>query len=232
MALWNSTTRSATRRHELTVSCKPPGDPTSQVGSATYRNDDPMNKNNTSQVGPAAYRSDTIDKGLYERGSTPIGKDYPVAASGHGCPWWAGLAVSQKDSNQRSTNTYSVEPNATAETGHDPDPTEPTPEVILETGMRLPPALVEIDRPTTSRVSPDTTGPTADERFHSELRTDTYLLYCEKPVSIPARNEVTIWVRVPIKLSRAPGTSNHRQSTSVRGVRHKQYNLLKHLLRR
>jgi hypothetical protein len=97
-----------------------------------------------------------------------------------------------------------VEPNADSKTEHDPDATKPTPEVILDTGMRLPPALVEIDGPTSSSVAPDLTGPTADERFHSELRTDTYLLYCEKPVSIPARNEVTIWVCVPIQLRGHP----------------------------
>ena len=66
--------------------------------------------------------------------------------------------------------------------------------------MRLPPALVEIDGPTSTQVTPDATGPTADEKFHSELRTDTYLLYCENPVIIQARNEVTIWVRIPIQL--------------------------------
>jgi hypothetical protein len=40
-----------------------------------------------------------------------------------------------------------VEANANSETEHDPDFMEPTPVVILETGMRLPPALVEIDGP-------------------------------------------------------------------------------------
>ena len=171
------TTRGTKRRHQLTVSCKPPRVPT--VGAATY----PF--------------PDTVDKSPMNDDLTPLCADSPIAASGHVL---GGLTVSQKDSNQDSTNTNPIEPDASPETELDPDAMEPTPEVIIETGMRLPPALVEIDGPTSSSINPDLTGPTADERYHSELRTDTYLLYCEKPVSIPARNEATVWVRVPIQL--------------------------------
>ena len=118
------TTRGTTRRHQLTVSCKPPN--VSQVGAATYLNDDSMDKSNTSQIGSTASSNDSMDKGSTNDGSTPLCTDYPIAASGHGYVL-GGLAASQKDSNQYSTNTDSVEPNAASETEHDPDSMEPTP---------------------------------------------------------------------------------------------------------
>ena len=140
----NGTMKCTTRRHQLAVSCKPPGSNTSPAGSASYCKD-PMDK-------------DSMDT--------------------------------------YSTNKDSMEPATTAETYDDPESTASFHSRSDPRDRHATASSIGRDQWTTSpQVTPNLTGPTADERFHSELRTDTYLLYCEKPVSIRARNEVTIWVR-------------------------------------
>ena len=80
----------------------------------------------------------------------------------------------------------------------DASPAEPP----VETGDELPPALIPFDdSPSASSPSPPpSTDPTANERYQSEFRTEDYLLYSEQPISIPARTETTVWLRVPLAL--------------------------------
>ena len=73
-------------------------------------------------------------------------------------------------------------------------------DVLHDTGKFLPPALVELGGPTESPTPPDRTGPTADERLPTTLRTDGYLLYCDRALGIGPRTETTAWVRVPLQI--------------------------------
>ena len=108
------TTHGALKRHQLTVSCKPPS--VSQIGAATYINDSP---------------------------------------------------------HQDSTGQDPIEPNATSMVEHELESAEPTPEVIPETGTRLPPALVEIDGrthlPTSCTRSPIELRPAYLVAFHERM---------------------------------------------------------------
>ena len=78
------TTRGSKKRHQLTVSCKPPHE--SPVGAVTYS------------------RPDSVHKGSMNDDSTPLCTDHPIAASEHGYVL-GRLTVSQRDSNQDSTDT-------------------------------------------------------------------------------------------------------------------------------
>ena len=79
----------------------------------------------------------------------------------------------------------------------DLDSTAPTEEV--EEIQSSHPALVPIDGVTTPSDDSDETASavTANELVHTQMTTSDYLLYNDKPLTIPARTETTTWIRAP-----------------------------------
>ena len=91
-----------------------------------------------------------------------------------------------------------------ADTGDQPAALEPSvddtaPTTVVEGLESSHPALIPIDGDTTAAASVDDTAPSfsPDELVHSQMQTSDYLLYNDKPLTVPARTETTTWIRAP-----------------------------------
>ena len=133
---------------------------------------------------------------LYGASVTPLDKD------GEGC---LEMTIT-RDGTRRPVSVplscQSVHPTDTARAAAVIDPANASaPPDTVDAGETLPPALVPIGTPPAAPNAPaSVAGPTADDRYSSEFRTEDYLLYCEQPITIPARTETTVWLRVPLAM--------------------------------